>query len=85
MKRTIIKNGTTFNWHDSKKELPFLKDNDDSVACLTFSNGLFRVNVWNQHFQCWDDSEGDDYEFGKEVDLLWSPLETINADEIIKL
>lgn len=85
MERTIIKSGTIFNWHDSKKELPSLKDNKGNVTCLTLSNGLFRVNVWNQYYQCWDDSDGDDFEFSKEVDLLWFPLETISADEIIKL
>lgn len=85
MERTIIKSGTIFNWHDSKEELPSLKDNEGSIACLTLLNGLFRVNVWNQYYQCWDDSDGDDFEFSKEVDLLWFPLETISADEIIKL
>nr|DAX76110.1 MAG TPA: hypothetical protein [Caudoviricetes sp.] len=85
MERTIIKSGTIFNWHDSKEELPSLKDNKGNVTCLTLSNGLFRVNVWNQYYQCWDDSDGDDFEFSKEVDLLWSPLETISTDEIIKL
>ena len=85
MERTIIKSGTIFNWHDSKEELPSLKDNKGNVTCLTLSNGLFRVNVWNQYYQCWDDSDGDDFEFSKEVDLLWSPLEIISTDEIIKL
>ena len=47
MERTIIKSGTIFNWHDSKEELPSLKDNEGSIVCLTLSNGLFRVNIWN--------------------------------------
>ena len=85
MERTIIKSGTIFNWHNSKEELPSLKGNEGSVACLTLSNGSFRINVWNQHYQCWGDAEDDNYEFGKEYELLWCPLETMSADEIIKL
>lgn len=85
MERTIIKSGAVLKWHNSKEELPNLKNKEDSIMCVTLDNGMIRLNVWNQYYQCWDDADGDDYEFSKEYELLWCPLETMSADEIIKL
>lgn len=85
MERTIIESGAIFKWHNSKEELPKLKDKKDNIACVTFMNGKFHINVWNEYYQCWDDAEGDDYEFSKEYELLWCPLKTMSADEFIKL
>ena len=32
-----------------------------------------------------DNTEGDDFQFEKEHEFLWCPLETMSEDEIIKL
>ena len=53
--------------------------------CLTLEDGMLRLNVWNQYYLCWDDAEGDDFQFEKEHEFLWCPLETMSEDEIIKL
>ena len=85
MKRTVIDNGTVIKWHNSKEELPNLKNKEDNIMCLTLEDGMLRLNVWNQYYLCWDDAEGDDYQFAKEHEFLWCPLETMSEDEIIEL
>ena len=57
-------------WHNAPKELP-----DCEVACVTFRKGFYRINVWNPYYQCWDDSEGDDFEFSGDAELRWMALE----------
>ena len=61
-------------WRQAPEELPILKEND-SAACLVLVNNNFQINYWNQHYQCWDDNEGDDYEMNKETKLKWILLE----------
>lgn len=85
MERKIIENGTPFRWHNSKEELPNLKDRNDTLMCLVIRDGNLHLNVWNQYYQVWDDEFGDDYEMSKETELEWSPLETMEESEIIKL
>lgn len=85
MKRTVIDNGTVIKWHNSKEELPNLKSKEDNIMCLTLEDGMLRLNVWNQYYLCWDNAEGDDFQFEKEHEFLWCPLETMSEDEIIKL
>lgn len=85
MGRKIIENGTTFRWHNSKEELPNLKNENDTLTCVVKRNGHLALNVWNQYYQVWDDEFGDDYEMSKETELEWSPLETMEESEIIKL
>ena len=53
--------------------------------CLVIRDGNLHLNVWNQYYQVWDDEFGDDYEMSKETELEWSPLETMEESEIIKL
>lgn len=55
MERKIIENGTTFRWHNSKEELPNLKNENDTLTCVVKRNGHLALNVWNQYYQVWDD------------------------------
>lgn len=84
MGRKIIENGTTLKWHNSKEELPNLKNRNDTLMCLVNRDGNLHLNVWSQYYQVWDDEFGDDYEMSKETELEWSPLETMEESEIIK-
>lgn len=85
MERKIIESGTTLRWHNSKEELPNLKDRNDTLMCLVNRDGNLHLNVWNQYYQVWDDEYGDDYEMNKETELEWFPLETMKEEEIMKL
>ncbi len=85
MERKIIENGTTFRWHNSKEELPNLKNEKDTLTCVVKRNGCLSLSVWNQYYQVWDDEFGDDCEMSKEIELEWSPLDTMEESEIIKL
>ena len=85
MERKIIESGTTLRWHNSKEELPNLKDRNDTLMCLVNRDGNLHLNVWNQYYQVWDDEYGDDYEMDKETELEWFPLETMKEGEIMKL
>lgn len=85
MERKIIESGTTLNWHNSKEELPNLKDRNDTLMCLVNRDGNLHLNVWNQYHQVWDDEYGDDYEMDKETELEWFPIETMKEGEIMKL
>ena len=85
MERKIIESGTTLRWHNSKEELPNLKDRNDTLMCLVNRDGNLHLNVWNQYYQGWDDEYGDDYEMNKETELEWFPLETMKEGEIMKL
>ena len=85
MERKIIKNGTTFRWHNSKEELPNLKNEKDTLTCVVKRNGCLSLSVWNQYYQVWDDEFGDDCEMSKETELEWFSLDTMEESEIIKL
>jgi hypothetical protein len=58
-----------YQWHEAPKELP-----DCDSTCVTFFNGFYRINVWNSYHQCWDDSEGDDFEIDGNTELRWMAL-----------
>ena len=59
-----------YQWHNAPKELP-----DCEATCVTFFHGFYRINVWNPYYQCWDDSEGDDFEISGDAELRWMALE----------
>ena len=46
MERKIIENGTTFRWHNSKEELPNLKNEKDTLTCVVKRNGCLSLSVW---------------------------------------
>lgn len=85
MERKIIESGTPLIWHNSKEELPNLKNENDTLTCVVKRNGHLALNVWNQYYQVWDDEFGDDYEMSKETELEWFSLDTMEESEIIKL
>ena len=85
MERKIIESGTILRWHNSKEELPNLKNEKDTLTCVVKRNGCLSLSVWNQYYQVWDDEFGDDYDMSKETELEWSPLDTMEEREIIKL
>lgn len=41
---------------------------DDNQFCLVWDKyyGNPRILCWNEHYNCWDDEEGDDIEFSVE-------------------
>ena len=85
MERKIIENGTPFRWHNSKEELPNLKNENDTLTCVVKRNGYLSLSIWNQYYQVWDDEFGDDCEMSKETELEWFSLDTMEESEIIKL
>lgn len=40
---------------------------------ITDDRGI-EPSVWNEHHQCWDDAEGDDYMYSKEYVEAWLPI-----------
>ena len=85
MERKIIESGTILRWHNSKEELPNLKNEKDTLTCVVKRNGCLSLSVWNQYYQVWDDEFGDDCEMSKETELEWFSLDTMEESEIIKL
>lgn len=85
MERKIIENGTPFRWHNSKEELPNLKNENDTLTCVVKRNGYLSLSIWNQYYQVWDDEFGDDCEMSKETELEWFSLDMMEESEIIKL
>lgn len=57
-------------WHKAPKELP-----DCETICVTFYNGGYHINVWNDYDKCWDDEEGDDFALPSYTELKWMTLE----------
>ena len=56
-------------WKDPKMELP-----EDGEYVLIFTDRGIEPAVWNEHHQCWDDAEGDDYMYSKEYVQAWLPI-----------
>ena len=75
------------NWkHTSKGEYPqATKKERDEIQCLVCKAGMYGVLSWNNHYQCWDDEQGDDYLCDKEAVDKWEYLShivnTLNANE----
>ena len=46
-------------WIKTSEELPKC-DKNKSLACLAVFRGQVEILIWNQHYQSWDDSSGDD-------------------------
>lgn len=65
-----------YTWHNAPKELP-----DCGCVCVTYYNGGYHINVWNQYYRTWDDSEGDDCEFDNNKELDWMVLEVEEESE----
>ena len=59
-----------YQWHEAPKELPTCE-----AVCVTFYRGGYHINVWNPHYKCWDDEEGDDFAMEASTPLKWMALE----------
>ena len=57
-------------WKDPKVELP---EDGEWVIVLAGEDGV-QTAVWNEAHQCWDDDEGDDVKYEKDVVTLWMPI-----------
>jgi len=57
-------------WHEAPAELP-----ERGIVCVTFYNGSYHINVWNDYDKCWDDEEGDDFALSLDTKLKWMALE----------
>lgn len=56
-------------WKQPSIEVP--KDGEKVLVCY---NGIYGLLIWNEHCNCWDDSEGDDYFCDKEQISHWMSL-----------
>ena len=56
-------------WKDPKVELP-----EDGEYVLISTDRDIEPSVWNEHHQCWDDADGDDYMYSKEYVKAWMSI-----------
>ena len=63
-------------WKDPKVELP-----EDGEYVLISTDRDIEPSVWNEHHQCWDDAEGDDYMYSKEYVEAWLPIPPLKGGE----
>lgn len=61
---------TVSGWIKSAERLP-----DKDITCWVFYKKLLRVEVcvFNVHYQCWDDEDGDDFRFHLDEVSQWQP------------
>ena len=55
------------NWIKTKDELP---SDGELVICYP----QFKLLVWNEDYECWDDEDGDDIEYEKNGVESWCPI-----------
>lgn len=60
---------TEVGWKQSSQEVP--KDGEKVLVCY---NGLYGLLIWNEHCNCWDNSEGDDFFCEREYIPYWMRL-----------
>ena len=63
-------------WKDPKVELP----EDGEYVLISTDRGI-EPSVWNEHHQCWDDAEGDDYMYSKEYVKAWLPIPPLKGGD----
>lgn len=63
-------------WKDPKVELP----EDGEYVLISTDRGI-EPSVWNEHHQCWDDAEGDDYMYSKEYVEAWMSIPPLKGDD----
>mgnify|MGYP001057842298 CR=1 FL=1 len=63
-------------WRDPKVELP-----EDGEYVLISSDRGIEPSVWNEHHQCWDDAEGDDYMYSKEYVKAWMSIPPLKGGD----
>lgn len=63
-------------WKDPKVELP-----EDGEYVLISTDRDIEPSVWNEHHQCWDDAEGDDYMYSKEYVEAWMSIPPLKGGD----
>ena len=63
-------------WKDPKVELP-----EDGEYVLIATDRDIEPSVWNEHHQCWDDAEGDDYMYSKEYVKAWMSIPPLKGGD----
>ena len=63
-------------WKDPKVELP----EDGEYVLISTDRGI-EPSVWNEHHQCWDDADGDDYMYSKEYVKAWLPIPPLKGGD----
>lgn len=57
-------------WINAKERLP---EDGEWVIIVVGEDGV-QTAVWNETHQCWDDDEGDDVEYEKDVVTMWMSI-----------
>lgn len=57
-------------WKDPKVEMP---EDGEWVIIVAGEDGV-QTAVWNETQQCWDDDEGDDVKYEKDVVTMWMSI-----------
>lgn len=63
-------------WKDPKVELP-----EDGEYVLISTDRDIEPSVWNEHHQCWDDAEGDDYMYSKDYVQAWMSIPPLKGGD----
>ena len=56
-------------WRSVEDELP----EDEEYVLIDGPNGI-EAAVWNEHYQVWDDSDGDDFMYKKDAVKMWMSI-----------
>lgn len=62
-------------WNDINSTYP-----EQDTRCLVIYRGDLCIRVWNAHYQCWDDEEGDDYFCDKDKVEKWISLDKVESN-----
>jgi hypothetical protein len=54
---------------------------EDGEYVLISTGRDIEPSVWNEHHQCWDDAEGDDYMYSKEYVEAWLPIPPLKGGD----
>lgn len=63
-------------WKDPKVELP----EDGEYVLISTDRGI-EPSVWNEHHQCWDDAEGDDYMYSMDYVEAWMSIPPLKGGD----
>lgn len=61
-------------WTTDKNKLKKTEKGFQQIQCLVMRKGLIKLLFWNCDHECWDNSEGDDYECDFEAVQAFIPV-----------
>jgi len=64
-------------WHDTEEEYP---TKESCYLVVRKGTSYIQVMCWNEHYQVWDDADGDDYLCDKESIQLWMEFPKLPSD-----